>query len=57
MVLPAFQIFDDMTASKHDIHVEKGLFATRIALVTAMLFARMITAGLEPLTWLEAIYV
>jgi hypothetical protein len=57
LVLPAFQIFDDVTASKNEVHVEKGLFATRITLVTAVFFARMITAGLETLTWLEAIYI
>jgi hypothetical protein len=57
LVLPAFQIFDDVTASKNEVHIEKNLFAARIALVTAVLCATMITAWLEPLAWLEAIHI
>ena len=57
LVLPAFQILDDVTASKNEVRVENCLFAVRIALVTAMLFARMITARLEPLARIEAIYI
>ena len=57
LVLPAFQIFDGMTASKNEVRVENGLFTARIALVTAMLFARMITSGLEPFAWLKAVYI
>jgi hypothetical protein len=55
--LPAFQIFDDVTASKNEVHIEKNLFAARIALVTAVLFATMITTWLKPLAWLEAIHI
>jgi hypothetical protein len=50
-------VLDDVTTTKDKVHIEKDLFAARIALVTAMLLASMVASGLESLAWLEAVYI
>jgi hypothetical protein len=55
--LPTLDVLDDVTTLKDKVHIEKGLFAARIARVTAMLLTRVVTSGLESLAWLKAVYI
>jgi hypothetical protein len=57
LILPTLDVLDDVTTTKDKVHIEKDLFAARIALVTAMLLASMVASGLESLAWLEAVYI